>query len=104
MECLLPAGADADGLEVALTRLTERFEERCAVHGRSGQVERSILFDYAPALRPRDRQELTDLVLRVSQLGFHECIVTGWPVRGDNRRANELLEFISEDLSALRTS
>jgi alkanesulfonate monooxygenase SsuD/methylene tetrahydromethanopterin reductase-like flavin-dependent oxidoreductase (luciferase family) len=99
-----PPGADTDGLDVALTRLTERFEERCAVHGRSGQVRRSILFDYAPALQPSGRQELTELMLRVSQLGFDEFIVTSWPVRGDDRRANELLEFIGEDLLTLRTT
>ena len=39
-----PPGVDsADDLDDALRRIIERFEERCAVHGRSGEVGRSLL-------------------------------------------------------------
>jgi alkanesulfonate monooxygenase SsuD/methylene tetrahydromethanopterin reductase-like flavin-dependent oxidoreductase (luciferase family) len=96
-----PGGDTPGELVPALSQLVQRFEERCAAHGR--QVERSILFDYAPSLQPANRRELAELVNRMSDLGFDECIVTAWPVPGDDRRAYELLEFINDDLPALRT-
>jgi len=74
------------------------------VHGRSGEVGRSMLFDFAPGLVPTTRRELRELVVRISELGFEECIATGWPLRGGpDRSIDELLAFVTEDLPALRT-
>lgn len=85
--------------------MIERFDERCAVHGRSGEVRRSIAFDVAPGLQPANRGELGELVARMSQLGYDECIAWGWPPSGGpNRSIEELLAFVTEDLPGLRTA
>jgi alkanesulfonate monooxygenase SsuD/methylene tetrahydromethanopterin reductase-like flavin-dependent oxidoreductase (luciferase family) len=100
-----PPGVEtAADLDDALRRTVDRFEERCVVHGRSGAVGRSIVFDFVPGLEPANRQELSDLVVRMSELGFDECIATGWPPSGGPDRAiEELLAFVTEDLPALRS-
>lgn len=100
-----PGVESADDLDEALQRIIARFEERCAVHGRSGQVGRSIVFDFVPGLQPVNRQQLGELVMRMSKLGFDECIATGWPPPGGpDRPIDELLAFVAEDLPKLKTS
>ncbi|MBV8734266.1 MAG: hypothetical protein JO120_05745, partial [Solirubrobacterales bacterium] len=97
-----PPGVDsAEDLDGALRRLNDAFEDRCAQHGRRGKVQRSIAFDVAPGLQPANRGELGDLVVRMSQLGYDECIAWGWPPSG-NRSIEELLAFVTENLPALR--
>jgi alkanesulfonate monooxygenase SsuD/methylene tetrahydromethanopterin reductase-like flavin-dependent oxidoreductase (luciferase family) len=100
-----PPGVErADELGEALRRINERFEERCAVYGRSGEVERSIAFDVAPGLQPATRSEMSELVARMWELGYDECIAWGWPpAEGTNRSIEELLAFVTEDLPGLRT-
>jgi alkanesulfonate monooxygenase SsuD/methylene tetrahydromethanopterin reductase-like flavin-dependent oxidoreductase (luciferase family) len=96
------SAADLDG---SLRRLIETFEERCAVHGRSGEVGKSIVFDFVAGLEPANRRELAELVTQMSELGFDECIATGWPpVGGPIRSIEELFGFVSEDLPALKSS
>jgi alkanesulfonate monooxygenase SsuD/methylene tetrahydromethanopterin reductase-like flavin-dependent oxidoreductase (luciferase family) len=98
-----PPGSDRGDPDEALRRVIERFEDRCAAHGRRGKVGRSILFDYAPGLTPRTRPELAELVIRMSRLGFDECIADAWPlIAGSTRSTEELLAFVAEDLPALR--
>jgi alkanesulfonate monooxygenase SsuD/methylene tetrahydromethanopterin reductase-like flavin-dependent oxidoreductase (luciferase family) len=97
-----PGVESADQLEPALRRLNELFEERCTVHGRSGDVGRSITFDFALGMEPTTRQELAELVIRMAELGFDECIATAWPP-SPYRTTEELLAFVAEDLPALRT-
>ena len=61
--------------------------------------------DFVAGTEPTNRQELAELVTRMSELGFDECIATGWPpVGGPERSIDELLAFVSEDLPALRSS
>ncbi len=100
-----PPGVErADELGEALRRINERFEERCAVYGRGGEVERSIAFDVAPGLQPATRSEISELVVRMWDLGYDECIAWGWPsAAGTNRSIEELLAFVTEDLPGLRT-
>lgn len=101
-----PPGVDgAEDLGAALRRINERFDQRCAVHGRSGQVERSIAFDLAPGLHPATGREMTEFVGRMWDLGYDECIAWGWPPAGStNRSIEELLAFVTEDLPGLRTA
>jgi alkanesulfonate monooxygenase SsuD/methylene tetrahydromethanopterin reductase-like flavin-dependent oxidoreductase (luciferase family) len=97
-----PPGVDsAEDVDGALRRLIDAFEDRCALHGRSGKVQRSVAFDVAPGLQPANRRELGELVVRMSQLGYDECIAWGWPPSG-NRSIEELLAFVTEDLPGLR--
>jgi hypothetical protein len=38
------------------------------------------------------------------ELGFDECIATGWPPSGGPERSiDELFDFVSEDLPALKS-
>jgi alkanesulfonate monooxygenase SsuD/methylene tetrahydromethanopterin reductase-like flavin-dependent oxidoreductase (luciferase family) len=100
-----PGVESADDLDGALRRLIEKFEERCAFHGRSGEVGKSIVFDFAAGLEPANRQELAELVIQMSELGFDECMATSWPPHGGPERSiEELFAFVSEDLPALRSS
>jgi hypothetical protein len=46
---------------------------------------------------------MRELVVRMSQLGYDECIAWGWPSTG-NRSIDELLAFVTEDLPSLRTT
>jgi alkanesulfonate monooxygenase SsuD/methylene tetrahydromethanopterin reductase-like flavin-dependent oxidoreductase (luciferase family) len=99
-----PGVESADDLDGALRRLIENFEERCAFHGRSGEVGKSIVFDFIAGLEPTNRQGLAELVIRMSELGFDECIATGWPPSGGPERSiDELFDFVSEDLPALKS-
>jgi alkanesulfonate monooxygenase SsuD/methylene tetrahydromethanopterin reductase-like flavin-dependent oxidoreductase (luciferase family) len=103
----LPPGIRTAGdLDEALRRLVDRFEERCAAHGRQGTVEKSILLDNAPGLQPVERQELADLIARLSALGFDHCVAESWPADYGltDRRTETLLEFVGEDLPALKAS
>jgi hypothetical protein len=68
-------------------------------------VGKSIVFDFAAGLEPTNRKELAELTIRMSELGFDECIATGWPPPGGPERSiDELLSFVSEDLPALKSS
>jgi hypothetical protein len=51
----------------AIVRRNERFEERCTVYGRSGEVERSIAVDVAPGFQPATRSEMSELVAFVAE-------------------------------------
>ena len=99
-----PPGVESEAdLDGALRSIVDRFEERCSAHGRSGRVGRSITFDFAPGLEPANRNELAELVMRMSALGFDECIATGWPPDGgSDRPIEEVLAFVVEDLPSLR--
>jgi alkanesulfonate monooxygenase SsuD/methylene tetrahydromethanopterin reductase-like flavin-dependent oxidoreductase (luciferase family) len=100
--CFPPGVNLAEGLEPALLRLLGKFEQRAEAHGRSDRITRSILFDYAPGLEPSSRHEMVDLVGRMGELGFQECIVSGWPPRHDDTWAEELLTFLGQDLPLLQ--
>jgi alkanesulfonate monooxygenase SsuD/methylene tetrahydromethanopterin reductase-like flavin-dependent oxidoreductase (luciferase family) len=99
-----PSLQSVDDLAGWLAPATARFNDRCAAHGRTGAVARSVLFDTVPALgtQPAGRAELTDLVASVAELGFDECIVTALPLRGSDRSIETLLDFVAEDLSSLQ--
>jgi alkanesulfonate monooxygenase SsuD/methylene tetrahydromethanopterin reductase-like flavin-dependent oxidoreductase (luciferase family) len=97
------SGSSRD-LDTALRDILERFDERCAVAGRPGRVPRSILLDFHEDLRPRGRAQLADLVGRLYRLGFDECIAVSWMDwldGGLGRSADELLDFVAEDLPGL---
>jgi alkanesulfonate monooxygenase SsuD/methylene tetrahydromethanopterin reductase-like flavin-dependent oxidoreductase (luciferase family) len=98
-----PGLRGAPDLDDALRRTIDRIEARCAAHGRSVHLGRSILFDFAPGLEPRDRHELGDLVRRMAGVGFDECVAVGWPLAaGPTRSIEDLYAFVTEDLPALR--
>jgi hypothetical protein len=47
---------------------------------------------------------MSELVARMWDLGYDECIAWGWPpADGTNRSIEELLAFVTEDLPGLRT-
>lgn len=97
-----PGVESAEDLDGVLAPMIERFDERCAAHGRSEKDRRSIAFDVAPGLQPANRRELGELVVRMSELGYDECIAWGWPPSG-NRSIAVLLAFVTDDLPGLRT-
>jgi hypothetical protein len=51
------------------------------------------------------RGQMSELVARMWDLGYDECIAWGWPPAGStNRSIEELLAFVAEDLPGLRTA
>ena len=87
----------------ALHRTSEQLSERClAIDRDPGEVIRSVLLDFNPQISPSNTRELTEMVGRLYQAGFEECIAYAWIEGKLARNTEELLSFVVNDLPALR--
>lgn len=64
--------------------------------------ERSVL-DFTAATAAPDRGSMLNLVHRMQDLGFEECIAYAWANGAVTRPTQELLAFVAEDLPSPRT-
>ena len=77
-------------------------EQSQAQSREAGSVRRSVLLDLTNETSAPNRAALVDVVGRLHDLGFDECIAYAWGRDVHTRTTDDLLAFMSDDLPALR--
>ena len=89
----------------AMRRASAHLDERCLAHGRDpASVTRSVLLDLTAETSAPTAEALADVVGRMADLGFEECIAYAWADGAVDRSPDQLLSFVADTLPALRAS
>ena len=98
-------GTWSDAMSDAFVGASGYLTERCLVHGRDpASVTRSVLLDLTPETSADSAGALADVVQRMANLGFDECIAYAWAEGAVRRRTDDLLEFVVDTLPSIRSS